>query len=56
MLIESIFYLNRWRIVIYGGIDGLFRILVYLMAFNNSKASIVFFCFREVVLEYGFLF
>ena len=45
--------MNRWRIVIHGGIDGLSRIPVYLMASNNSKASTVLSCFREAVSEYG---
>ena len=53
VLTESIFHLNRWRIVIHGGIDGFSRIPVYLKASNNNKASTVLSCFREAVSEYG---
>jgi len=50
---ESIFYLNRCRIVIHGGIDGFSRIPVYLKASNNNKASTVLSCFHNAVSEYG---
>lgn len=53
VLTESIFHLNRWRIVIHGGIDGFSRIPLYLKTSNNNKASRVLSCFREAVSEYG---
>lgn len=53
VLTESIFHLNRWRIVIHGGIDGFSRIPVYLKASNNNKASTVLSCLCEAVSEYS---
>lgn len=34
-----------YRIVIYGGIDGFFWLVVYLRVFINNRVNIVFFYF-----------
>ena len=53
ILMFSIFYHTRWRIVVHGGVDGYSRIPVYLNASNNNKASTVLSLFQEAVSEYG---
>ena len=47
------FVVNRWRIVVHGGIDGYSRLPVFLKASNNNRASTVLTCFCEAVQEYG---
>lgn len=41
--------------VIYGGIDGFFRLVVYLYVFINNCVSIVFVLFREIIKYYNVL-
>ena len=43
----------RWRIVIFGGIDGFSRVPVFLKASNNKRASTVLQLFIEAVSKYG---
>lgn len=62
---ESVFYVcvcvcilyiyicYRWRIVIHGGIDGFSRLIVYLTAASNNRASTVLRSFLEAVEMYG---
>uniref|UniRef100_A0A8C2BKR3 Integrase catalytic domain-containing protein n=1 Tax=Cyprinus carpio TaxID=7962 RepID=A0A8C2BKR3_CYPCA len=45
--------LIRWRIVIHGGIDGFSRLIVYLTAASNNRASTVLRSFLEAVEMYG---
>ncbi|KAL2096844.1 hypothetical protein ACEWY4_006051 [Coilia grayii] len=45
--------LIRWRIVIHGGIDGFSRLIVYLNAATNNRASTVMNSFLEAVNSYG---
>jgi len=45
--------LIRWRIVIYGGIDGYSRMIVYLKASTNNHADTVFRLFHTAVQSYG---
>ena len=45
--------LPRWRIVIHGGIDGYSRMIVFLQAATNNKASTVFQWFQSAVQTYG---
>lgn len=45
--------LIRWRIVIHGGIDGFSRLIVYLTADSNNRASTVLRSFLEAVEMYG---
>ena len=47
------FVVNRWRIVVHGGINGYSRLPVFLKASNNNRASTVLTCFCEAVQEYG---
>ena len=43
----------RWRIVIHGGIDGYSRLVTYLKAANNNRASTAFSAFEAGLSEYG---
>ncbi|CAH3045953.1 unnamed protein product [Porites lobata] len=45
--------LIRWRIVIRGGIDGFSRLIVYLRAATNKKATTVLECFQSAVEAFG---
>lgn len=45
--------LIRWKIVIHGGIDGYSRLIVYLKAVTNNRASTVLHSFLEGVDKYG---
>ena len=45
--------LPRWRIVIHGGIDGYSRMIVFLQAATNNKASTVFQWFQSAVQTRG---
>ena len=45
--------LIRWRIVVHGGIDGYSRVVVYLKAAVNNKASTALSAFKIGVQEYG---
>uniref|UniRef100_A0A3B1IPT3 Integrase catalytic domain-containing protein n=1 Tax=Astyanax mexicanus TaxID=7994 RepID=A0A3B1IPT3_ASTMX len=45
--------LIRWRIVVHGGIDGFSRLIVYLSAATNNRASTVMGSFLEAVNTYG---
>ncbi|KAM4571929.1 uncharacterized protein V3H82_011460 [Fundulus diaphanus] len=45
--------LIRWRFVVHGGIDGFSRLIVYLKAATNNRASTVCKCFLEAVGLYG---
>jgi hypothetical protein len=44
--------LIRWKIVTHGGIDGYSRLIVYLKASNNNRASTVYDLFIEAVQKY----
>lgn len=45
--------LIQYRVVIHGGIDGYSRLLVYLSASNNNRASTVLDCFQKAVAQYN---
>ncbi|XP_041823363.1 uncharacterized protein LOC121629368 isoform X1 [Melanotaenia boesemani] len=45
--------LIRWRFVVHGGIDGFSRLIVYLNAATNNKATTVFDGFLSAVRQYG---
>ena len=45
--------LIRWRIVTHGGIDGYSRMIVYLCASTNNRASTVHSLFMEAVKRFG---
>ncbi|KAK7155993.1 hypothetical protein R3I94_006153 [Phoxinus phoxinus] len=45
--------LIRWRLVIHGGIDGFSRLIVYLSASPNNRASTVLSSFTSAVNQYG---
>ena len=44
---------HRWRIVIRGGIDGFSRLIVYIRAATNKKATTVLECFQSAVEAFG---
>ena len=44
---------HRWRIVIRGGIDGFSRLIVYLRAATNKKATTVLEYFQSAVEAFG---
>lgn len=47
-------FLNyRWRFVVHGGIDGFSRLIVFLNAATNNRASTVMSSFLEAVNNYG---
>jgi len=45
--------IEPYRIVIHGGIDGFSRLIVYLRASTNNKASTVLELFRQAVAQYS---
>lgn len=45
--------LIRWRIVVHGGIDGFSRLIVYLSAATNNRATTVLDCFLSAVEQFG---
>lgn len=45
--------LVSWKIVIFGGIDGKSRLIFFLHAGNNNRASSVLVCFKKGVEENG---
>ncbi|XP_035984963.1 uncharacterized protein LOC110368072 [Fundulus heteroclitus] len=45
--------LIRWRFVVHGGIDGFSRLIVYLKAATNNRASTVLESFLQAINEYG---
>ena len=45
--------LIRWNIVVHGAIDGYSRLIMYLRASNNNRASTVLSAFTSAVEEYG---
>lgn len=45
--------LIRWKIVIHGGIDGYSRLITYLQAATNNRASTVLSAFVSATEEYG---
>ena len=45
--------MNRWRIVIHGGIDGYSRLPVFLNAATNNRSQTVLTAFLKAVDEYG---
>ena len=47
------FQLFRWRVVVHGGIDGYYRIPVYLRASSDNKSETVLAAFLDAVNEYG---
>ena len=51
--IDGYHRLIRWRIVVYGGIDGYSRLPVYLRASSNNRASTVLDSFLGAVQQYG---
>ncbi|KAK6488864.1 hypothetical protein HHUSO_G7815, partial [Huso huso] len=42
-----------WRIVVHGGIDGFSRLIVYLSAATNNRATTVLDCFLSAVEQFG---
>ena len=46
-------FIDRWRIVIHGGIDGFSRMIVYLKASASNRADTVFNHFLNAVEEFG---
>ncbi|KAL3993497.1 tripartite motif-containing protein 16 [Sarotherodon galilaeus] len=45
--------MDRWRVVVHGGIDGFSRLIVYLTATNNNRAQTVLESFMTAVQHYG---
>ena len=45
--------LIRWRMVVYGGIDGYSRLVVYLQCSSNNFAVTVLSAFMYAVYRYG---
>lgn len=45
--------IEPYRIVIHGGIDGFSRLVVYLHASTNNRASTVLALFREAISYYN---
>lgn len=45
--------LIRWRFVIHGGVDGFSRLIVYLSAATNNRASMVLDRFIEATERFG---
>ena len=46
-------FLNRWRLVIHGGIDGYSRMIVFLWCSTNNKARTVLEMFEAAVANFG---
>ena len=51
--IDGLHCLICWRIVIHGGIDGISRLVVYLSASTNNRASTVVDLFLKAAQTYG---
>ena len=49
--LNLLFY--SWRFVIHGGIDGFFRMIVFLACSTNNRASTVLQCFKSTVDKFG---
>ena len=45
--------MNRWRMVVHGGIDGFSRLVTFLHLSTNNKASTVLELFLSAVHQYG---
>lgn len=45
--------IEPYRIVIHGGIDGFSRLIVFLRASTNNRATTVLNCFQEAVVKYN---
>ena len=45
--------LIRWRLVIHGGVDGYFRLIVYLVCADNNRASTVLSAYTEATQLHG---
>ena len=45
--------LIRWNVVVHGGIDGYSRLIMYLKASTNNRATSVLSAFTEAVNEFG---
>uniref|UniRef100_A0A1X7UVF2 Integrase core domain-containing protein n=1 Tax=Amphimedon queenslandica TaxID=400682 RepID=A0A1X7UVF2_AMPQE len=45
--------LIRWRIVIHGGIDGYYWVVVFLKPSTDNHAHMMLSCFENGVFEYG---
>ena len=43
----------RWRIVVYGGIDGYSRLIAFLKCHTDNKSTSVLSAFRSGVDKYG---
>lgn len=48
-----LFYFCRWRIVIHAGVDGFSRLIVFIAAATNNKATTVLDNFLSAVGRYG---
>lgn len=46
-------HICRWRVVVYSGIDGFSRLILYLTAATNNKAQTVLDSFQSAVEQYG---
>ena len=55
MAVDGYHKLIRWLFVVHGGIDGYSRVVVYLKAAVNNKASTALSTFKIGVQEYGLL-
>ena len=51
--IDGYHKLIRWKIVIHGCIDGFSRLILYLKAATNNRATTVLSAFQSAVQEYG---
>lgn len=51
----NVYIICRWWFVVYGGIDGFLRVIVYLKCSINNELSIVFNLFLDVVKIWGLL-
>lgn len=47
------FLTNSWRFIVHGGIDGFGRVIVYLSAATNNRASTVLESFIGAVQKFG---
>ena len=48
-----LYFSNRWRLVIHGGVDGYSRMVVYLKCADNNRAATVLELFQAVTCEFG---
>jgi len=46
-------FFSRWRMVVYGGIDGFSQLIVYLNCATDNTAATVISEFHKVVRKYG---